>query len=1037
MKTSLKARLIATAIAALPGVLPSAGLAAGLGAINVYSALGQPLRAEIELQATPQELQTLSARVASVDAFRQANVGYSPLMAGLQFSVEMRGNRPVVKVTSARPVQEPFLEMLVELQWANGRLLREYTFLLDPAEAIVPAPVAATVAAPTAAVAPPVQAAAAERRPAPVSEYRVRRGDTLRSIANAHRVSGANLDQMLIALLRQNPDAFDENNINRLRAGAILTVPDAAAVQAIDAAQARREIVAQAADFEAYRNRLAGAVASRPAAAQQPASRESAGQITPRVADAPRPERAQDRVEVSGVPGDASDPGRLARLQALEEELVAREQSLEEANSRLAELEQSIRDLQRLIELRNQSLAQLQQQLAGTGEPPPVIDDAPAAEAAPGAATVAMADPGAQAEPGAATDEAPAADTGEPPPVIDEAPAADADVPQDEAIVVTAEPPVPAEAAERAVVQPELPVERAAPVQQPPMDQPTLLQALLDDPRLLAGGGGIVALLLGYMGYRVRQRRNDQVVADAAEQLSEYPASETKSVFGSKGGQSVDTGSASSALHTDFSQSGLSAIDADEGVDPVAEADVYMAYGRDAQAEEILLDALKADASRIAIYLKLLEIYLQRKNPKQFEAVATDLHSRTGGQGEEWARAAEMGRRLDPDNALYGSKAGAGAAQAKAGGGRPAQAAGLAAAAAGAAALTITDPADALHVDAQSTNTELEDLDFSPPSAAEASPTQLKDTWAMPGGAERLAAIGADAAAGDEAAAMAGESPSAATDTAARLPEVDFSVLDFDLGTETEGALPASPAPTGARDAETASAAQQDVGAATQADDLLVDLELTDKPVVSTSPSKPSDEDEALKETLIGGALPFEASTEEFDLIAEAHATPATGSGADGGLDWLLDQTPAPAEADLSATVVQTDDPVAGDAPPATDLERTEFDNQLLDFDFDLDGITGEARSEAPVLDLSDIDLELEPPADEAAAAIAARGEGAASDDEPSAEVVQEVATKLDLARAYEEMGDKEGARELIEEVLREGSTSQREAATRLLERLD
>lgn len=1022
MKTSLKARLIATAIAALPGVLPSASLAAGLGAINVYSALGQPLRAEIELQATPQELQTLSARIASVDAFRQANVGYSPLMAGLQFSVEVRGNRPVVKVTSARPVHEPFLEMLVELQWANGRLLREYTFLLDPAEAIVPTPVAATVAAPTAAVAPPVQAAAQERRPAPVSEYRVRRGDTLRSIANAHRVSGANLDQMLIALLRQNPDAFDENNINRLRAGAILTLPDAAMVQTIDAAQARREIVAQAADFEAYRNRLAGAVASRPVAAEQTGSRESAGQIAPRVADAPRPERAQDRVEVSGVPGDASDPGRLARLQALEEELVAREQSLEEANSRLAELEQSIRDLQRLIELRNQSLAQLQQHLAGAGEQPPVMNEAPVAEAAPDAATVAMADPDVQAEPGAATGEVPAAD---------------ADVPQDEATVAVAEPPVPAEAAEPAVAQPELPVERTAPVQQPPIVQPTFLQALLDDPRLLAGGGGIVALLLGYMGYRVRQRRKDQAVVDTAEQLSEYPASETKSVFGSKGGQSVDTGSASSALHTDFSQSGLSAIDADEGVDPVAEADVYMAYGRDAQAEEILLDALKADASRIAIYLKLLEIYVQRKSPKQFEAVATDLYSRTGGQGEDWAKAAEMGRRLDPDNPLYGGKAGASEAQAKVDGDRTAQAAGLGAAAAGAAALTMTDPADASHDDEQLTITELEDLDFSPSSPAEASPTQLKDTWAMPGGAERLAAIGADAAAGDETAAMAGESPPAATDTAARLPEVDFSVLDFDLGTETESALPAR-SPSTAQDAGAVSEAQQEIGAAMQAEELAVDLEFSDKPVVSTPSEGHFDEDEALKETLIGDALPYGASTEEFDLIAEADETPASGSGDDGGLDWLLDKTSAPAEVDLSATVVQADDPVDGDEPPATDLERTEFDNQLLDFDFDLDGITGEARSEAPVLDLSDIDLELEPPADEAIGAVtAARGNGAASDDEPSAEVIQEVDTKLDLARAYEEMGDKEGARELIEEVLREGSTSQRQAANRLLERLD
>ena len=114
--------------------------------------------------------------------------------------------------------------------------------------------------------------------------------------------------------------------------------------------------------------------------------------------------------------------------------------------------------------------------------------------------------------------------------------------------------------------------------------------------------------------------------------LSEASTS-PNSLFGNAGGQTVDTGT--SVLHTDFSQSGLSAIDTDEGVDPVAEADVYMAYGRDAQAEEILLDALKDDPSRGAIYVKLLEIYAQRKSVKQFENIASELFTQTGGAGEE------------------------------------------------------------------------------------------------------------------------------------------------------------------------------------------------------------------------------------------------------------------------------------------------------------------------------------------------------------------------------------------------------------------
>jgi pilus assembly protein FimV len=124
------------------------------------------------------------------------------------------------------------------------------------------------------------------------------------------------------------------------------------------------------------------------------------------------------------------------------------------------------------------------------------------------------------------------------------------------------------------------------------------------------------------------------------------------SVFGATGGQSVDT--TASSMATDFSQASISAIDAEEGVDPVAEADVYMAYGRDAQAEEILLDALKTDPTRTAIHVKLLEIYAGRKNNKQFETLASDLYAQTGGVGADWEKAAAMGMKLDPANPLYG-----------------------------------------------------------------------------------------------------------------------------------------------------------------------------------------------------------------------------------------------------------------------------------------------------------------------------------------------------------------------------------------------
>ncbi|MDR0996514.1 MAG: pilus assembly protein, partial [Zoogloeaceae bacterium] len=114
--------------------MPLAADAAGLGRITVYSALGQPLRAEVQLSASADELAGMSARLASPDAFRQANVDYVSTLSQLRFEVEKRASGAVVKLSSDRPINDPFLDVLLELNWPNGRLVREYTFLLDPPE---------------------------------------------------------------------------------------------------------------------------------------------------------------------------------------------------------------------------------------------------------------------------------------------------------------------------------------------------------------------------------------------------------------------------------------------------------------------------------------------------------------------------------------------------------------------------------------------------------------------------------------------------------------------------------------------------------------------------------------------------------------------------------------------------------------------------------------------------------------------------------------------------------------------------------------
>ena len=283
--------LRAVAIAAL-AVAYSGSWALGLGRLAVQSSLGENLRAEIDVTSiTPEEASSLRVRVAPPEAYRAAGVDYGAALPGTVVTLATRADgRPYLRVSNDRVVQEPFVDVILELTWASGRLVREYTMLLDPpstrsAATPSPVPVAPVIsAAPLTAPAPEQAPRAASLAPAPrpattpgpsrpaaptvVSgdEYRVRAGDTLSRIAARTQRDGASLDQMLVALWRSNSQAFIENNMNRLKAGAVLSVPSAEAAKQVDASEAKQVIQAQSADFGAFRQRLASARRrSRPA----------------------------------------------------------------------------------------------------------------------------------------------------------------------------------------------------------------------------------------------------------------------------------------------------------------------------------------------------------------------------------------------------------------------------------------------------------------------------------------------------------------------------------------------------------------------------------------------------------------------------------------------------------------------------------------------------------------------------------------------------------------------------------------------------
>ncbi len=913
-RNSFKATIIAAALA----VLPMATYAAGLGKINVLSSLGQPLKAEIEVTASRDEILSLVARVASVEAFRQAGIEYSPALVNLRFSKEIkeRGGRRFIELSTDRPLNEPFIDMLVELSWASGRLVREYTFLLDPPELAAkapPAPAVVPVTPPQADAMPAARPAAsseAQTRPVPESRAPVAAeraavpaakpgatdasrtvvaGDTLGKIAAQTLPPGVSLDQMLVSLFRSNQDAFDSGNMNRLKAGKILSIPDAQSAGKVSPVEARKEVVAQAADFNAYRQRLAGAAASGPARDDR-AKQEVKGKIAPKVEDKAPAASGKDKLEVSRTEAarDAKGKPLQGRIASLEEDLVARDRALKEAGSRIVELEKNLNDLKKLAELKSKGGAEIQAAAQAAKTPPAEAKKPEPPAPAPAAAKPAEAPK--PAEPAKPTEAAKPAEAAK----VSEAakPADGAAKPADGA--KPAEPPKPAESD-----KPPPPKKKPAPPPPPP-PEPDFLE---ENGPLVFGGGAVLALLFGWLGISAyRKKKAAKAVGGAAlgdADLSAHSVFSTTTIAPPPSEQET----------SQFSTTGMGMVAAQDTVDPVVEADTFMAFGRDAQAEEILLDALKVEPQpqAIPIRMKLLEIYSGRKDSGKFESVARQLQDLTGGSGETWDKVQSMGAAIDPGNSLYGSAA---PLDADATAVINVQATTILQGAAVAAALAAPPPAEFAAVEASALDFDLD--------------------------------IGSTAAPATAAPEVAAES----------------SGLDFDLDL---GAAPAE-APASVE--------------VPKSEDVVLDIDF-EMPAKSAAP----------------------AASEGLDFPLSAEAPPAS--------------VPSPVAAPVAegnAIEFSFDLGSPEPAAPALEVAASPLPDMALDIPVAV------LAPAAPVLDLGGLSLELDTPSAPAAPA-------AAVADNP------EVSTKLELAAAYEEMGDRDGARELYQEAVSEGSPAQQEAA--------
>lgn len=394
------------------GLYSSAALALGLGNIRVLSRPGQPLVAEIPvISSDPGELERATVGLASAATFERVGLSRPEGLVGelqFQFAQDAQG-RAVVRVTSATPVQVPALSFLIEVDWGQGRLVREYSALVAAPEAATavaepvieapaaapsnlivrePAPLPASAPTPTAtpkpapATATATVAPAAATRPAPVSQATapdgtlapVRSGQTLSGIAGQlARDNGVSLDQAMVALLRANPEAFIRGNVNLLRQGAVLRVPESGELQRIDSAAARvlvREHVAQWRQARAPipQPALAGAAASvaRPATATA-AANDARLEIAPAVAGAQQAAGTTTGLEAGGE----GDMAANEQLRQAREDLATRDAELQELRERVAELEKLQAQQQSLIAMKDSNLAAAQQRLAEVGKKEP------------------------------------------------------------------------------------------------------------------------------------------------------------------------------------------------------------------------------------------------------------------------------------------------------------------------------------------------------------------------------------------------------------------------------------------------------------------------------------------------------------------------------------------------------------------------------------------------------------------------------------------------------------------------------------------
>lgn len=645
----VRVRKLVLAIAAASALSSGMAHALGLGEVTLQSALNQPLVAEIELlEVRDLASNELLPSLASPEEFNKAGVDRQYFLGDLKFTPVLKPNgKSVIRVTSSKPIREPYLNFLVEVLWPNGRLLREYTLLLDPplysAQSVIPAAPQLPVAAPAPVVRAPVAAAP---RPAPASsapaapaapsappalgsdQYKTTANDTLWEIAR--RVPGGSVHQTMLAIQDLNPDAFVGGNINRLKSGQVLRLPDEQQIKSRAQAEAIAQVAEQNSAWREGRSQAASArqldATKRSVAGEAPAKADTGDKLKLVAAESGKATAGSDK-------GSADTKALSDKLAVTQESLDSSRRENDELKDRMGDLQSQLDKLQRLIQLKDDQMAKLQADLAAQGKAAPVAPVAepatpPVASGEP--AKVEAVPPVAPVEPVAAPAapaavEAPDFNYSEEPAVKPEGAA-----PEGAAPVVSekpVEPPV-----EAAPVKPAAPVVAVAPAVDEPESEFNGLDDLLANPMLLGmvGGGALLVLLVGLM---MLSRRNALKEAELQESLAAVEHGDGLGADMELPADSFD-GLASDLADSEHAGAPVEERVAAQTGDALGEADIYIAYGRFTQAAELLQGAINDEPQRGDLRLKLMEVYAELGDREAFARQEGELREIGGSAAE-------------------------------------------------------------------------------------------------------------------------------------------------------------------------------------------------------------------------------------------------------------------------------------------------------------------------------------------------------------------------------------------------------------------